>query len=141
MNPKKKSRRYRVSVSIHALDLAIYRFTHSLGWNRRKKNCGAVIILQISSQHHCQQVKKTQFELCALLAIALPIANNCTKWHARENFKELSRARTGNWRNPQKISAPFLLMKTHRIAIISARSILLGNILHFQAILTFLFGF
>jgi hypothetical protein len=30
MNPKKKSRRYRVSVSIHALDLAIYRFTHSL---------------------------------------------------------------------------------------------------------------
>jgi hypothetical protein len=31
MNPKKKSRRYRVSVSIHALDLAIYRFTHSLG--------------------------------------------------------------------------------------------------------------
>jgi hypothetical protein len=33
MNPKKKSRRYRVSVSIHALDLAIYRFTHSLGSN------------------------------------------------------------------------------------------------------------
>jgi hypothetical protein len=31
MNPKKKSRRYRVSVSIHALDLAISRFTHSLG--------------------------------------------------------------------------------------------------------------
>ncbi len=29
MNPKKKSRRYRVSVSIHALDLAISRFTHS----------------------------------------------------------------------------------------------------------------
>ncbi len=33
MNPKKKSRRYRVSVSIHALDLAIYRFTHSLGYS------------------------------------------------------------------------------------------------------------
>jgi hypothetical protein len=33
MNPKKKSRRYRVSVSIHALDLAISRFTHSLGTN------------------------------------------------------------------------------------------------------------
>jgi hypothetical protein len=33
MNPKKKSRRYRVSVSIHALDLAIYRFTHSLVCN------------------------------------------------------------------------------------------------------------
>jgi hypothetical protein len=30
MNPKKKSRRYRVSVSIQALDLAISRFTHSL---------------------------------------------------------------------------------------------------------------
>jgi hypothetical protein len=32
MNPKKKSRRYRVSVSIHALDLAISRFTHSLDY-------------------------------------------------------------------------------------------------------------
>ena len=32
MNPKKKSRRYRVSVSIHALDLAISRFTHSLAY-------------------------------------------------------------------------------------------------------------
>jgi hypothetical protein len=31
MNPKKKSRRYRVSVSIQTLDLAISRFTHSLG--------------------------------------------------------------------------------------------------------------
>jgi hypothetical protein len=30
MNPKKKSRRYRVSVSIQALDLAISRFTNSL---------------------------------------------------------------------------------------------------------------
>jgi hypothetical protein len=30
MNPKKKSRRYRVSVSIPALDLAISLFTHSL---------------------------------------------------------------------------------------------------------------
>jgi hypothetical protein len=29
MNPKKKLRRYRVSVSIHALDLAIYHFTYS----------------------------------------------------------------------------------------------------------------
>jgi hypothetical protein len=34
MNPKKKSRRYRVSVSIHALDLAISRFTHSLAYTR-----------------------------------------------------------------------------------------------------------
>ncbi len=33
MNPKKKSRRYRVSVSIQALDLAISRFTHSLDCN------------------------------------------------------------------------------------------------------------
>ncbi len=33
MNPKKKLRRYRVSVLIHALDLAISRFTHSLGYN------------------------------------------------------------------------------------------------------------
>jgi hypothetical protein len=32
MNPKKKSRRYRASVSIQALDLAISRFTYSLGW-------------------------------------------------------------------------------------------------------------
>ena len=31
MNPKKKSRRYRASVSIQALDLAISRFTNSLG--------------------------------------------------------------------------------------------------------------
>ena len=31
MNPKKKSRRYRASVSIQALDLAISRFIHSLG--------------------------------------------------------------------------------------------------------------
>jgi hypothetical protein len=38
MNPKKKSRRYRVSVSIHALDLAIYRFTHSLGVQSISKN-------------------------------------------------------------------------------------------------------
>jgi hypothetical protein len=30
MNPKKKSRRYRASVSIQALDLAISRFTNSL---------------------------------------------------------------------------------------------------------------
>jgi hypothetical protein len=30
MNPKKKSRRCRASVSIHALDLAISRFTNSL---------------------------------------------------------------------------------------------------------------
>jgi hypothetical protein len=30
MNPKKKSRRYRASVSIQALDLAISRFIHSL---------------------------------------------------------------------------------------------------------------
>ncbi len=36
MNPKKKSHRYRVSVSIHALDLAIYRFTHSLDGNTHK---------------------------------------------------------------------------------------------------------
>jgi hypothetical protein len=36
MNPKKKSRRYRVSVSIHALDLAISRFTHSLGYRVRQ---------------------------------------------------------------------------------------------------------
>jgi hypothetical protein len=33
MNPKKKSRRYRASVSIQALDLAISRFTNSLGFN------------------------------------------------------------------------------------------------------------
>jgi hypothetical protein len=33
MNPKKKSRRYRASVSIQALDLAISRFIHSLGCN------------------------------------------------------------------------------------------------------------
>ena len=33
MNPKKKLRRYRFSVSIHALDLAICRFTHSFGYN------------------------------------------------------------------------------------------------------------
>jgi hypothetical protein len=32
MNPKKKSRRCRASVSIQALDLAISRFIHSLGW-------------------------------------------------------------------------------------------------------------
>jgi hypothetical protein len=32
MNPKKKSRRYRASVSIQALDLAISRFTNSLGY-------------------------------------------------------------------------------------------------------------
>ena len=31
MNPKKKSRRCRASVSIQALDLAISRFIHSLG--------------------------------------------------------------------------------------------------------------
>ncbi len=31
MNPKKKSRRYRASVLIQALDLAISRFIHSLG--------------------------------------------------------------------------------------------------------------
>jgi hypothetical protein len=30
MNPKKKSRRYRASVSIQALDLAISHFTNSL---------------------------------------------------------------------------------------------------------------
>jgi hypothetical protein len=36
MNPKKKSRRYRVSVSIQALDLAISRFTHSLGLGKSK---------------------------------------------------------------------------------------------------------
>ncbi len=30
MNPKKNSRRYRASVSIQALDLAISRFTNSL---------------------------------------------------------------------------------------------------------------
>jgi hypothetical protein len=30
MNPKKKSRRYRASISIQALDLAISRFTNSL---------------------------------------------------------------------------------------------------------------
>ena len=30
MNPKKKLRRYRASVSIQALDLAISRFIHSL---------------------------------------------------------------------------------------------------------------
>jgi hypothetical protein len=30
MNPKKKSRRYRASVSIQALDLVISRFTNSL---------------------------------------------------------------------------------------------------------------
>ncbi len=33
MNPKKKSRRYRASVSIQALDLAISRFTNSLASN------------------------------------------------------------------------------------------------------------
>jgi hypothetical protein len=33
MNPKKKSRRYRASVSIQALDLAISRFTNSLGYS------------------------------------------------------------------------------------------------------------
>jgi hypothetical protein len=33
MNPKKKSRRYRASVSIQALDLAISRFTNSLVCN------------------------------------------------------------------------------------------------------------
>jgi hypothetical protein len=33
MNPKKKSRRYRASVSIQALDLAISRFIHSLADN------------------------------------------------------------------------------------------------------------
>jgi hypothetical protein len=33
MNPKKKSRRYRASISIQALDLAISRFTHSLAPN------------------------------------------------------------------------------------------------------------
>jgi hypothetical protein len=32
MNPKKKSRRYRASVSIQALDLAISRFTNSLAY-------------------------------------------------------------------------------------------------------------
>jgi hypothetical protein len=32
MNPKKKSRRCRASASIQALDLAISRFIHSLGW-------------------------------------------------------------------------------------------------------------
>ncbi len=32
MNPKKKSRCYRASVSIQALDLAISRFIHSLGY-------------------------------------------------------------------------------------------------------------
>jgi hypothetical protein len=34
MNPKKKSRRCRASVSIQALDLAISRFIHSLGFNQ-----------------------------------------------------------------------------------------------------------
>jgi hypothetical protein len=36
MNPKKKSRRYRASVSIQALDLAISRFTNSLGYGSWK---------------------------------------------------------------------------------------------------------
>ncbi len=35
MNPKKKSRRCRASVSIQALNLAISRFIHSLGFSRR----------------------------------------------------------------------------------------------------------
>jgi hypothetical protein len=42
MNPKKKSRRCRASVSIQALDLAISRFIHSLGRERveePKLNC------------------------------------------------------------------------------------------------------
>ena len=39
MNPKKKSRRYRVSVSIHALDLAISHFTHSLGYIASAHRC------------------------------------------------------------------------------------------------------
>ncbi len=34
MNPKKKSRRCRASVSIQALDLAISRFIHSLGYKQ-----------------------------------------------------------------------------------------------------------
>jgi hypothetical protein len=38
MNPKKKSRRCRASVSIQALDLAISRFIHSLAL--RCQMCG-----------------------------------------------------------------------------------------------------
>ncbi len=42
MNPKKKSRRYRVSVSIQALDLAFSRFTHSLDVVYLNENVGAL---------------------------------------------------------------------------------------------------
>ncbi len=38
MNPKKKSRRCRASVSIQALDLAISRFIHSLEYNTSRIN-------------------------------------------------------------------------------------------------------
>ena len=38
MSPKKKSRRYRASVSIQALGLAISRFTNSLGINNASEN-------------------------------------------------------------------------------------------------------
>jgi hypothetical protein len=38
MNPKKKSRRCRASVSIQALDLAISRFIHSLAWKDLQTN-------------------------------------------------------------------------------------------------------
>ncbi len=43
MNPQKKQRRYRFSVSIHALDLAIQRFTHSFGCNQQHRCIYAIM--------------------------------------------------------------------------------------------------
>jgi hypothetical protein len=47
MNPKKKSRRYRVLVSIHALDLAISRFTHSLAYTLYSTYKERIMVLRI----------------------------------------------------------------------------------------------
>jgi hypothetical protein len=52
MNPKKKSRRYRVSVSIHALDLAISRFTHSLA----HRMVDGPVFLEISAPHFIDDI-------------------------------------------------------------------------------------
>jgi hypothetical protein len=48
MNPQKKSRRYRASVSIQALDLAISRFTNSLGFDTFMQSRPLIYFLKLS---------------------------------------------------------------------------------------------